>query len=81
MTKEECAIVKRLMDENEQLRARVKALEALTMPAPQQVPIYVPVPQITPYVVKPCTYEPGWFSPHPDLSPTIMFGTSSGSYS
>jgi hypothetical protein len=48
MTKHECEIVKRLMDENEQLRARVKSLEAITMPSPYQVPVYVPVPQIVP---------------------------------
>jgi hypothetical protein len=57
MTKEECEIVKRLMDENEQLRARVKELEALTIPSPQQVPVYVPVPQIAP------PYEPPWHRP------------------
>jgi hypothetical protein len=58
MTKHECEIMKRLMDENEQLRARVKALEALTMPSPYQAPVYVPVPQIFPDVQPPLT--PYW---------------------
>jgi hypothetical protein len=74
MTKEECAIVRRLMDENEQLRTRVKALEAITMSAPQQIPIYVPVPQVAP------PYVPSWRQPYPDLCP-ITFGASSGCYS
>jgi len=55
MTKEECKLLQRLLDENSELRERVKALESALAVRP------VVVPQ--PYTVP--TYPDHWWQPRP----------------
>ena len=63
MTKEECKLLQRLMDENERLREHVRALEAVlkaatrtpqAVPCPYPVPVFPAPPKIT-WVYEPVT--------------------------